>query len=686
LATLRTYLTWAFSLIAAWSQAQFAPAPRCISLDQNDDVTLFWEQPADTAADFNAILISYAPGTSTNFSIVAQVTDFNQTSVLVNGDYDSPGAFIIQQVYNGFADTSAAKDTAYPIVVGLSSLGKEVSIGWNPSGLPSSDSIFRLQKEIGGTFIPYRNLELPLTAAQDTIGSCQEEVAYRVEIAGIGGCISRSNVARQVIIDDLPPEQTNLYYASVDTATGHVDLAWQASRSEDAFGYIISYFEDFVRSDTVFGAGNTNYTYTDFGVNALLQPETLSVAPFDSCFDSLNGWYNQAADSLRFYTLFVDTTDYDRCGGKLTIFWNAPDSNFKAGVRSLTGYRVYRKVRGEGSQLMATLGPDDTSFIDSTIVQGFDYTYVVSPFDDDNGFDALSNKVEVKLGAKNIPDVLYIKSIQNDHGTGENVVKLLTDTTSEAKSYGLFRSLRPDQGFVEVFRTDDGIANEMDLIDEEGAADQSAFYYQVAAYDLCKDELARSQVAKSLYIEGEKNVRDLINRVYWYDYQGFDTAGTEVDAYDLIRLTSNSEEELLFSGLGLFEYEDDIVDLRWIDGEVCYYVEAAETPGNLYGLNESSRSNLLCLSFPPRVFIPNAFTPDNDGRNDVFLPNVNYIDPSKYELLIYDRMGNLVFSTNDPQLGWDGGDLPGAVYAYSLSLQNTRDEALTFTGRVHMIR
>lgn len=673
-------------MFAALGKAQFAPTPRCISLDQNDDITLFWEQPADSGADFNMIIVSYAPGTTTNYSQVAQVTDFNQTSILITGDYDVPGSFILQQVYNGFADTSVARDTAQPIVIGLTSLGKVVSIGWNPSGLPSTDSVFRLQKEIGGTFTAFRNFEFPLTAAQDTILACEEEVAYRVEIAGVGGCISRSNVVRELVQDDLPPDQTNLFYASVDTATGHVNLSWEASRSDDAFGYIISYFEDFVRSDTVFGAGNTLFTYTDFGVNALLQSETLSVAPFDSCFDSINGWYNQAADSLRFQTLFIDTADYDRCGGRITIFWNSADSTFRTGVKNLSGYHVYRKVRGAGSTRIATLGPNDTAFVDSTIQQGADYTYVVAPFDDENGYEALSNKVEVRLGAKNVPDVLYIKSIQNDHSSGENVVRLLADTTSEAKAYGLFRSMRPNSGFVEVFRVDEDLANDMELRDENGAGDQSSLYYQVAAYDLCGEELARSQVAKSLYIEGEKNVRDLINTVFWTDYEGYDIAGTEVANYDLIRVTSDNTEEVLFSGLGLYDYQDDIVGLRWIDGDVCYYVQAPETPGNIYGLNEVSRSNLLCLSYPPRVFIPNAFTPDDDGRNDVFLPNVNYIDPSNYQLLIYDRMGNLVFSTNDPQLGWDGADLPGGVYAYSLSLQNTRNEALTYTGKVHMIR
>ncbi|MFT4678870.1 MAG: gliding motility-associated-like protein [Litorivivens sp.] len=51
-------------------------------------------------------------------------------------------------------------------------------------------------------------------------------------------------------------------------------------------------------------------------------------------------------------------------------------------------------------------------------------------------------------------------------------------------------------------------------------------------------------------------------------------------------------------------------------------------------------------------FIPNAFTPNNDGDNDVFRP----VSPSheKYHFEVFSRWGELMFSTKDPDLGWDG--------------------------------
>lgn len=54
----------------------------------------------------------------------------------------------------------------------------------------------------------------------------------------------------------------------------------------------------------------------------------------------------------------------------------------------------------------------------------------------------------------------------------------------------------------------------------------------------------------------------------------------------------------------------------------------------------------------PNIFIPNAFTPNGDGRNDLLFVRSNII--SEMELSIYDRWGELIFRTNDQTVGWDG--------------------------------
>jgi len=68
----------------------------------------------------------------------------------------------------------------------------------------------------------------------------------------------------------------------------------------------------------------------------------------------------------------------------------------------------------------------------------------------------------------------------------------------------------------------------------------------------------------------------------------------------------------------------------------------------------------------PTIFVPNAFSPNNDGFNDSLYVRSDYV--ASMELSIYDRWGEKVFQTNDQSVGWDGkfnGKLASpAVYVY----------------------
>ncbi|HTL82944.1 MAG TPA: PKD domain-containing protein, partial [Bacteroidia bacterium] len=62
----------------------------------------------------------------------------------------------------------------------------------------------------------------------------------------------------------------------------------------------------------------------------------------------------------------------------------------------------------------------------------------------------------------------------------------------------------------------------------------------------------------------------------------------------------------------------------------------------------------VCIDADVSFYVPNAFTPNQDGKNEIFLPVGIGIDPDKYQLWIFDRWGNLLFTTTDLNAGWDG--------------------------------
>ena len=83
-------------------------------------------------------------------------------------------------------------------------------------------------------------------------------------------------------------------------------------------------------------------------------------------------------------------------------------------------------------------------------------------------------------------------------------------------------------------------------------------------------------------------------------------------------------------------------------------------------------------------YMPNAFTPNNDGHNDVIKPVLNGIET--YQIKIFDRWGKIVFSSNDPYEGWDGNGVSEGVYNYVATLTDLTDSPYQFSGSILLLR
>jgi gliding motility-associated-like protein len=89
-------------------------------------------------------------------------------------------------------------------------------------------------------------------------------------------------------------------------------------------------------------------------------------------------------------------------------------------------------------------------------------------------------------------------------------------------------------------------------------------------------------------------------------------------------------------------------------------------------------------------FIPNSFTPNSDGMNEVYKAEV--VGAQSFELMIRDRWGNLVFYSTLPQLGWDGNDpksghpARSGVYVYQVKITDFVNEVHKYEGTLNLIR
>jgi gliding motility-associated-like protein len=64
---------------------------------------------------------------------------------------------------------------------------------------------------------------------------------------------------------------------------------------------------------------------------------------------------------------------------------------------------------------------------------------------------------------------------------------------------------------------------------------------------------------------------------------------------------------------------------------------------------------------PLEFKMPNIFTPNGDGINDLFRAEYNVNAFDRYEMYIYNRAGQLIFYADRPAQGWDGRTATGAV-------------------------
>lgn len=88
-----------------------------------------------------------------------------------------------------------------------------------------------------------------------------------------------------------------------------------------------------------------------------------------------------------------------------------------------------------------------------------------------------------------------------------------------------------------------------------------------------------------------------------------------------------------------------------------------------------------------RLFIPNAFTPSLESNN-IFKPS--YVSLKSYEMRIYHRNGNLVFTSKDINIGWNGQykgkNCEQGAYVYIIKFKNIKGEEHIQKGTVSLIR
>lgn len=178
------------------------------------------------------------------------------------------------------------------------------------------------------------------------------------------------------------------------------------------------------------------------------------------------------------------------------------------------------------------------------------------------------------------------------------------------------------------------------------------------------------------------------NNLFWTN--PMHTCGTELTKY-YIYAAPDAISELTVIDSTL--HPSDTLYIHSFEGSItgCYYVTAIDANGNT-----SEPSNLVCIPHDTCSIyrLPNVFTPNNDGYNDLLIPfpytAIEYVDAD-----ILNRWGQTVYHTNDPDINWDGINestkklCPDGVYFYVIKVNEITLSGIikrTVSGQVHLLR
>jgi gliding motility-associated-like protein len=161
-------------------------------------------------------------------------------------------------------------------------------------------------------------------------------------------------------------------------------------------------------------------------------------------------------------------------------------------------------------------------------------------------------------------------------------------------------------------------------------------------------------------------------------YLGFPNG---VNRYELYRSFTNGNDFQLYQ-----TYSNPQLDNfdNGKDNYAQYFrIKAIET-----GTGTESWSNDILINYEPVLFIPNAFTPNQKGGNEIFIPFSGGL--KTYKMSIYNRWGEKLFETANMTEGWDGtvlGDpVMQGVYVFVIEYSDYQNKQYTTQGTLQLIR
>ena len=419
-----------------------------------------------------------------------------------------------------------------------------------------------------------------------------------------------------------------------------------------------------------------------------------SLSPIDTIYDtSIKSYIDQSAKaniSPRLYKIQSETTpndvytqiistykltfEYDSCATFIELFWTELQHDDLPENQWTPSNYIIQKYE-DGILQETTIDATGNSYSVNNIKENTDYTFRVGVEWEETDSTGFSNPVSKFTEMPQSPD--YINATYARVNGNNTDLKFEIAPNSELTTYKLLYSTTPT-GSYDTLETITPPDFEITTTHENSNPHSEISYYKLVAVNNCGKITTQSDIINNIKLEVEKE--DYINSLQWNVLKEIDLVDVN---YEIYRIAGNSDPELITSYSNHYNYSDNIESFhkKFQYGSFCYFIRAYEA-----GYTEYSQSNIACVYLEPKVFIPEAFTPNDDGKNDIFKP-VFFFQTVDYQLIIYNRWSNVVFQTNDPEKGWNGRSpngrsLPTGTYIYYLKIKTPGNQIVEKRGNI----
>ena len=524
----------------------------------------------------------------------------------------------------------------------LDRINGTVSIFWTASDAPcSSFSAYEIwgRDDTTNNFI-FLKSEVNQTTTSSVIGLPNQK-RWQFFLIAKYSCPGFPNYhSDTVFIDDQEPPPVSIDSVSVVLADQKIIVGWQKSLANDLQGYFLYK----VGSSNAIIADTNSTTYKFSKLNASVAGNRVALAAYDSCLQA-------GLISVYHEPVLLSSSDSNYCQKQFKLTFS-PYIGW-----SVSKYEVFVWAQGDiGYEKTLTLSSSDILSFDLILKKrDLSYNCFVRAFNVDGSISSSSNILTLRIDSVVTHTYATIRSVSEINKTIEIRAEFDNPNGRISKASLLFSV----DGFTWNVLTESPSSPIVGFLPN---TDVKIRYFTVAVHDNCNNQINSIHLSNNIVFFQDNNIKTNLN---WNAYSYW-SAG--IQQYNILQGKPNNPLST-WNIYNNFSSNLQPVTIPINDEkQPCYCVLAISNRDPLTGRTDSSFSNILCPYGTEGLYIPNTFTPNDDGKNDVFNIYGLPIDPDKSEITIFNRWGAKV-AISPVRTGWDGRDnnkqlCPAGMYAY----------------------